>query len=125
MDVTHYAVDCMIDGQWFTNECVFASRSEAKAYGQDLRDCGAVQRFRLRETDAEVKSPPVDEESSSDGDSSHCLVSSSLVNWAGLLDALILCPDLFHSGLDPEFAPSLWGLKLERAAYEERLYAPS
>jgi hypothetical protein len=101
---SNFKVDCKIDGEWFSNDLVFPDRERAKAYGVVLRDCGAVEQFRLIPTGAPVRLP-VDEgngeESSEDeddddddedaGENAFCC-ASDLVDWDLLLQLTVLCP---------------------------------
>lgn len=100
----HYKLNVMVEEEWFNNDLVFPGRAQAKAYGEYLLECGAIDEYSLVETDAPIRYPPdkykesgeIDGSPSDNGDPVFSPVNGGL-DWDALLDVMILCPSLFHS----------------------------
>lgn len=88
-----YRVDCRIDGKWFSNKAVFPNMADARAYGEDMVDCGAASSFRLVGTDAPVNPPETDDEGEpSDEDGSSLCRLCDTIDWDTVLLIQALCP---------------------------------
>ncbi len=54
----HYKVESRIDGHWFSNEYVFATKEDAEQYCDGLIEDRVVEKCRLIGTSDPVNPPP-------------------------------------------------------------------
>ena len=102
--IEHFAVQCRIDGVWFSNDTVFPDREKARVYGREMVVCGAADRYRVDITSAPVSLPQEqeDDEGELPPQNDPSFPSTNSVDWAEFFDLVILCPTLFRGTDDSD-----------------------